>query len=76
MLLLDLSVVYNGIVHQANEVAQARIPNMLLIMKDSSTVDLVAKDNSINTLTKFDMLNLLKECIHKQSNIILSSKQV
>lgn len=66
----NLEVTYNGIVYQGDETSQDRMSRTINGLPDEvSAVPWVAKDNSIQYLTKLDLQQILYLAVQEQSRL-------
>lgn len=65
----NIEVELNGIIYQGDETSQTRIARAVSVMEDTDTTMWVAKDNSINELSKADLKYILREAGIKQTLI-------
>lgn len=65
----NIEVELNGVIYQGDETSQTRIARAVSVMEDTDTVMWVAKDNSVNELSKADLKYILKEAGTKQTLI-------
>ena len=65
----NIEVELNGVVYQGDETSQTRVARAVAVMEDTDTVMWVAKDNSVNELSKTDLKYILKEAGIKQTLI-------
>ena len=65
----NIEVELNGVIYQGDETSQTRIARAVSVMEDTDTTMWVAKDNSVNELSKADLKYILKEAGTKQTLI-------
>lgn len=65
----NIEVELNGVVYQGDETSQTRVARAVSAMEDTDTTMWVAKDNSVNELSKADLKYILKEAGIKQTLI-------
>lgn len=65
----NIEVELNGVIYQGDETSQTRIARAVSVMEDTDTTMWVAKDNSVNELSKADLKYILKEAGIKQTLI-------
>lgn len=65
----NIEVELNGVVYQGDETSQTRVARAVSAMEDIDTVMWVAKDNSVNELSKEDLKYILREAGIKQTLI-------
>lgn len=65
----NIEVELNGVVYQGDETSQTRVARAVAVMEDIDTVMWVAKDNSVNELSKEDLKYILREAGIKQTLI-------
>lgn len=65
----NIEVELNGVVYQGDETSQTRIARAVSVMEDTDTTMWVAKDNSVNELSKADLKYILREAGIKQTLI-------
>ena len=65
----NIEVEYNGVIYQGDELSQTRMARAISAMDDNETIEWVAKDNSIQILSKADLSAILKEAGIKQTQI-------
>lgn len=63
----NIEVELNGVIYQGDETSQTRIARAVSVMEDTDTTMWVAKDNSVNELSKADLKYILKEAGIKQT---------
>ena len=56
----NLEVSYNDVIYQADEVSQGRMNRAIVNLLDDETINWVAKDNSIQVLTKSDLKQIAR----------------
>ena len=65
-----IEVVYDGIAYQGDETSQDRMSRAIVGMPtDASTIQWKAKDNSVQTLTRVDLREILFQVGQKQTEI-------
>ena len=65
----NIEVELNGAIYQGDETSQTRIARAVYVMEDTDTTMWVAKDNSVNELSKADLKYILREAGIKQTLI-------
>lgn len=65
----NIEVELNGIIYQGDETSQTRLSRAVSVMEDTDTTMWVAKDNSVNELSKADLKYILREAGIKQTLI-------
>lgn len=64
----NIEVTYNAVVYQGDEESQTRMARAIVALPDDvTTIDWVAKDNSVNALTKLDLQAILIDAGNQQS---------
>ena len=72
ILLDNLEITYNSVIYQADEVSQDRMARAIVAMETfpaETTINWVAKDNSIHSLTRADLQAMLGLAGIAQANI-------
>lgn len=65
-----IEVTHNTVVYQGDEESQTRMARAIVALPDDvTTVDWVAKDNSVNALTRLDLQAILLDAGNQQSAI-------
>lgn len=65
----NIEVELNDVIYQGDETSQTRIARAVSVMEDTDTTMWVAKDNSVNELSKADLKYILREAGIKQTLI-------
>ena len=66
----NIEVTYNNVVYQGDEKSQDRMARAIIALHDNTTtIDWVAKDNSITPLTKIDLQSILVQAGSIQSQL-------
>jgi len=66
----NIEVTYNNVVYQGDETSQTRITKAITALPDdTTTVDWIAKDNSVQSLTRIDLKAILLDAGTQQSKI-------
>ena len=63
----NIEVELNGVIYQGDETSQTRIARAVSVMEDTDITMWVAKDNSVNELSKADLKYILREAGIKQT---------
>ncbi len=66
----NIEVQYKGNTYQGDEVSQERLSRAIIVMNTDETIEWVTKDNTITTLSREDLQNILREAFQNQSAII------
>jgi hypothetical protein len=61
-----------GIVYDANEKSQNRLSNALATLTEGETIEWVSANNTIHTLSREQVKNILKLAITHQTNLVIS----
>ena len=66
----NIEVTYNNVVYQGDETSQTRMTKAITALPDDdTTIDWIAKDNSIQSLTRVDLKAILLDASTQQSKI-------
>jgi len=66
----NIEVTYNNVVYQGDETSQTRMTKAITALPDdSTTIDWIAKDNSVQSLTRVDLKAILLDAGTQQSKI-------
>lgn len=65
----NIEVELNSVIYQGDETSQTRLSRAVSVMEDTDTTMWVAKDNSVNELSKADLKYILREAGIKQTLI-------
>lgn len=66
----NIEVIYNGVVYQGDEESQTRMARAIVALPDdTTTINWIAKDNTVNALTRVDLKLILLDAGNQQSAI-------
>ena len=66
----NIEVTYNNIVYQGDEISQTRMARAIMALPDdTTTINWVAKDNSVQKLTRVDLKAILLDAGSQQTQI-------
>ena len=66
----NIEVTYNNVIYQGDETSQTRMTKAITALPDdSTTIDWIAKDNSVQSLTRVDLKAILLDADTQQSKI-------
>ena len=66
----NIEVTYNNVVYQGDETSQTRMTKAITALPDdSTTINWIAKDNSVQSLTRVDLKAILLDAGTQQSKI-------
>jgi len=64
----NIEVTYNNVVYQGDETSQTRMTKAITALPDdTTTIDWIAKDNSVQSLTRVDLKTILLDAGTQQS---------
>lgn len=70
ILVRNIEVTYNAVVYQGDEDSQTRMARAIVALPDDiTTINWVAKDNTVNSLTRLDLQAILLDAGNQQSAI-------
>lgn len=64
-----IEVNYGGVIYQGDEVSQERMARSLIGLEDGEVINWGAKDNTVHSLQKSDLKEILRQAGQMQSNI-------